>query len=354
MKRNCLQKLVTATGCALLLLSGCGSRAVQTPPAVQDSSADGSSTAADYLTLAEIKSIVLENAGLTEDEVRFVRTHLDSEKESARYHMEFFCVSAEYDYYVDAATGEILSMSCEAGSFDLAADLSDTQSQTTQNREENTTGTQSGTAQNPDENTASTQASISQSQGENMTGTQSDTAQNPDGKNIDNATADSQQAGSAGSAQTKPQYIGTEAAKQSALNHAGLKSDEVNFVHARLESDDGIWQYDIEFHKDTTEYDYEIDALTGEVLSFDHDAEYYHHAQTASADSELIAEEEAKQLALAHAGVAEKDAQQLRVKFDYDDGRPEYEVEWHVGRTEYSCDVDAVSGAILSYDKEFD
>lgn len=324
MKRNCLQKLVTATGCALLLLSGCGSRAVQTPPAVQDSSADGSSTAADYLTLAEIKSIVLENAGLTEDEVRFVRTHLDSEKESARYHMEFFCVSAEYDYYVDAATGEILSMSCEAGSFDLAADLSDTQSQTTQNREENTTGTQSGTAQNPD------------------------------GKNIDNATADSQQAGSAGSAQTKPQYIGTEAAKQSALNHAGLKSDEVNFVHARLESDDGIWQYDIEFHKDTTEYDYEIDALTGEVLSFDHDAEYYHHAQTASADSELIAEEEAKQLALAHAGVAEKDAQQLRVKFDYDDGRPEYEVEWHVGRTEYSCDVDAVSGAILSYDKELD
>ena len=39
---------------------------------------------------------------------------------------------------------------------------------------------------------------------------------------------------------------------------------------------------------------------------------------------------------------------------DYDDGRGEYEVEWSVGRTEYSCDVDAVTGAILSYDKELD
>ena len=138
------------------------------------------------------------------------------------------------------------------------------------------------------------------------------------------------------------------------MNHAGLKSDEVNFVHAHLESDDGIWQYDIEFHKDTTEYDYDIDALTGEVLSFDHDAEYYHHAQAANAGSEQITEEQAKQLALQHAGVAEKDAQRLQIEFDYDDGRGEYEVEWYVGRTEYSCDVDAVTGAILSYDKELD
>lgn len=106
-----------------------------------------------------------------------------------------------------------------------------------------------------------------------------------------------------------------------------LKSDEVNFVHAHLESDDRIWQYDVEFHKDTTEYDYDIDTLTGEVLSFDHDTEYYHHAQAANAGSEQITEAQAKQLALQHAGVAEKDAQRLQIEFDYDDGRGEYEVD---------------------------
>ena len=189
-----------------------------------------------------------------------------------------------------------------------------------------------------------------------MAGSQSTTAQNGD-------TADSQAATTqngkthdlkSASGASEQQYIGTEAAKLAALNHAGLKSEEVNFVHAHLESDDGIWQYDIEFHKDTTEYDYDIDALTGEILSFDHDAEYYHHAQAANAGSEQITEEQAKQLALQHAGVAEKDAQRLQIKFDYDDGRGEYEVEWYVGRTEYSCDVDAVTGAILSYDKELD
>ena len=109
-------------------------------------------------------------------------------------------------------------------------------------------------------------------------------------------------------------------------------------AHGKNLSDDGIWQYDIEFHKDTTEYDYDIDALTGEVLSFDHDAEYYHHAQADNAGSEQITEEQAKQLALQHAGVAEKDAQRLQIKFDYDDGRGEYEVEWSVGRTD-PCEI---------------
>ena len=29
-------------------------------------------------------------------------------------------------------------------------------------------------------------------------------------------------------------------------------------------------------------------------------------------------------------------------------------MEWDVGRTEYSCDVDAYSGQILSFEKELD
>lgn len=321
-------KIIFITNCMLFSLTGCGNTASQAPVPVEESAngvdtapaeTGASATGADYLTLAEAKSIVLENAGLTEESVHFVRTQLDTAQETARYDMEFLCETAAYDYSVNALTGEILSMSCESGSYDLAAFSSSDAA---------ASASEIGAGQTKDADTAASQPESTQD------------SKTPDSKSTSGAS--------------EQQYIGTEAAKVAALNHAGLKSDEVNFVHAHLESDDGIWQYDIEFHKDTTEYDYDIDALTGEVLSFDHDAEYYHHAQAANAGSEQITEEQAKQLALQHAGVAEKDAQRLQIKFDYDDGRGEYEVEWYVGRTEYSCDVDAVTGAILSYDKELD
>ena len=51
-----------------------------------------------------------------------------------------------------------------------------------------------------------------------------------------------------------------EAAKQAALNHAGVAADAVRFAHARLEFDDGYWKYDVEFHQDNMKYDYDIDA----------------------------------------------------------------------------------------------
>lgn len=347
-------KIIFITNCMLFSLTGCGNTASQAPVPVEESAngvdtapaeTGASATGADYLTLAEAKSIVLENAGLTEESVHFVRTQLDTAQETARYDMEFLCETAAYDYSVNALTGEILSMSCESGSYDLAAFSSSDAA---------ASASEIGVGQTKDGDTEASQPESAQD--DSMAGSQSTTTQN--GDTADSQTTTTQDSKTPDSKSTsgasEQQYIGTEAAKVAALNHAGLKSDEVNFVHAHLESDDGIWQYDIEFHKDTTEYDYDIDALTGEVLSFDHDAEYYHHAQAANAGSEQITEEQAKQLALQHAGVTEKDARRLQIEFDYDDGRGEYEVEWYVGRTEYSCDVDAVTGAILSYDKELD
>ena len=44
----------------------------------------------------------------------------------------------------------------------------------------------------------------------------------------------------------------------------------------------------------------------------------------------------------------------MKIEMDYDHGHGEYEVEWNVGRTEYSCDVDADTGSILSLEKELD
>ena len=44
----------------------------------------------------------------------------------------------------------------------------------------------------------------------------------------------------------------------------------------------------------------------------------------------------------------------LKANLDWDDGRMKYEVEFYSGTTEYDYDIDAVTGAILSSDRELE
>lgn len=166
----------------------------------------------------------------------------------------------------------------------------------------------------------------------------------------------------------KKDYIGEEKAKKTALDHAGLTESEVTFIRTKLDYDDGIAEYEIEFYKDITEYDYNIDAITGEIRSYDSDAEGRHgtgHPDNSSApapdskntspdSSSYIPESEAVNTALQHAGLGESDVSRLTVKFDYDDRQAEYEVEFYVDWTEYTYDINAVTGEIISYDKDID
>lgn len=61
-------------------------------------------------------------------------------------------------------------------------------------------------------------------------------------------------------------YIGEDAAKQASLAHAGLSKDNVTKLFAEPDIKNGKTIYEIEFFADGYEYDYEIDAQTGEIL----------------------------------------------------------------------------------------
>lgn len=100
------------------------------------------------------------------------------------------------------------------------------------------------------------------------------------------------------------------------------------------------------------EYDYEIDATTGEILSYDYDAENYNGTQAVSGTA--VTADEAKQIALTHAGVAESDIRGLELETDRDNGRTVYEFSWKVGFTEYDYEIDVDTGAILSHSQEQD
>ena len=123
-------------------------------------------------------------------------------------------------------------------------------------------------------------------------------------------------------------------------------------MQCKLDRDDGRQVYDVEFYtSDYKEYDYEIDAYTGAVLSYDYDADFY---TPPTASGTQITSDDAKRIALEHAGVAEADATRLKVELDQDDGRQVYEVEWEIGRTEYSYEIDAASGTILKSEVDAD
>lgn len=172
------------------------------------------------------------------------------------------------------------------------------------------------------------------------------------------APASEGNAGIAGSADPNSGYIGEDAAKTTALTRAGLAESDVEAIRVRLDYDDGRAEYDVEFWVRTdagaAEYDYEIDALTGEVLAFDYDAEDYDAAQASAASGTAVTAEEAKQIALNHAGVNEADIRALELETDHDDGRTVYEFSWKVGWTEYDYDIDAATGEILSYSQDVD
>ena len=64
-------------------------------------------------------------------------------------------------------------------------------------------------------------------------------------------------------------YIGVDRAKEIALNHAQMNESDVQFAKAKLENDDGVVEYEIEFYFGRTEYDYTIDAVSGNIIEYD-------------------------------------------------------------------------------------
>lgn len=168
-------------------------------------------------------------------------------------------------------------------------------------------------------------------------------------------------------------YITVEKAKSVALSHAGVNANDAIFVKAGLDWDDGRVCYEVEFYVGNTEYDYDIDATSGAVLSYDKDwddfsLKNYRNTNTSvpstgqstagntgstgtASQTNLITEAKAKEIALAKAPAG---ATVVKCKLDRDDGRYVYEIEMRSGYTEYECDINAVTGVIIDWDVDWD
>lgn len=204
-------------------------------------------------------------------------------------------------------------------------------------------------------------------------------------------------------------YIGSDRAKEIAAADAGASADSIILKEVKIDYDDGAVEYDVEFCADGTEYEYSINATTGVIMSRESepcDSAGHSHGSSQSgsgsqnggngqgaanqngsggqsntssgsqsvsggqannnqgtannqgsvnsgtSQSNDIGLEAAKQAAFAHAGVTESNVTLIKSETDYDDGRKEYEIEFHSGGVEYDYVISAADGTILSYDLE--
>ena len=176
-------------------------------------SATTSSNTAQYIGEVKAKSIALAHAGLSESQVTFIKAHLDRDDGRMTYDIEFYSGNVEYDYEIDAITGDIREYDMDVENYRIPSGNHHTGGQT------------QSTAPLPTPTPSPTTAT----------------------------------------------YIGEASAKAIALSHAGLSESEVSRLRVELDRDHGTMTYEVEFEQGRMEYQYEIDAVTGSILEWDHD-----------------------------------------------------------------------------------
>lgn len=141
-------------------------------------------------------------------------------------------------------------------------------------------------------------------------------------------------------------FIGKEKAKEIALKHAGIKESDAKNISVELDYNKGVFYYDVEFYNRNKEYDYNINAISGKIISYDNEI----NDDKPSTDK-YITPSKAKEIAFKHAGVSVSDTKNLKISLDRDDNS--YDIEFsNKGNTKYEYEIDALTGKILSYDKE--
>ncbi len=303
-----------------------------------DGTDDDSESTETKLSAAEAKDVVLAHAGFEKKNVTFVKVKIDEEDGRLVYEVEFIVNRVEYEYEIDAVSGEILSAEKE-------------------DREEGRRPVEpDGTKDNGKE----PRPEDSRPEGGRPV------------EPVETAPVDA---------------ITPEAAEDAALAHAGVfRETIIGKIHTQLDEEDGKYLYEIEFRTAETEYEYEVDALTGEILNAETEAaetDDRHHGdrpdesrpadafpaetrpegsrpeeirpvepvETAPVDA--ITPEAAEDAALAHAGVARENVVgRICTRLDEEDGKYLYEIEFRTAETEYEYEVDALTGEILKAETE--
>jgi len=186
----------------------------------------------------------------------------------------------------------------------------------------------------------------------------------PNSSTADNtAQAGVSQHATAGSATMVNGGITEQEAKSIATGNAGVTEDGIQYITVKQDWDDGKARYEVEFTAAGVEYDYELDASDGRILSADSEVidKGYSASQNGTADSQNAAGtsqttqggvsiETAKQTVMDR--IPGIDAANIYIHPDYDDGISLYEGEAYYAEVKYEFEINAENGNIISWEAE--
>lgn len=265
----------------------------------------GGTAAAGDVTETEAASIAMEHAGVKEDDALSLRVSQEEEDGVAVYDVEFATADRRYHCDVVRSSGEVLNFSYNAvtSGDDQADDGAAAQTSGTQESSASAAQTDDASASSAQQSTASSGA-------------------------IDEAQA-----------------------RSIALEHAGVAESDAKFYRVERDNDDGRAVYEVEFYSGNTEYDYEISAETGEILSYDSDIEGWAAQSASSTSGSAVTLEQARALVAERIpGAAASDVQ---IEQERDDGRDIYEGEVYYDRTEYEFEIDASTGSFIKWSVDY-
>lgn len=233
-------------------------------------------------------NVALQDAGFKAENVSNLSAHYDTEDGTSVYEVSFTANGFDYEYVIKASNGKILEADRDAVKESMSKDA-----KAEKPAKSDTTSSGDGISLKEAKNIALKHAGISSSAA-TFVKTEKDYE---DGiqvfeiefysgnteydyeirvsngeiisydKDIENYSIPSKN--SASSQTPSSNYIGVDKAKSIALKDAGLSSSSVTFTKAKLDREDGVRVYEIEFFTSDKEYEYEINASSGKIRDKD-------------------------------------------------------------------------------------
>ena len=165
-----------------------------------------------FISKNEVKDIIAKNMNVNSGDLYF--EDIDFEFDKGVYEVEVYYQNRDYEYKIDAKEGKVIY-----------------------------TDFKYFTNQNSTNNNNSNGSNNSNSNNQNS---------------LNNVTAS----------------ISLDEAKNIAVTNAGVDINSVKFTREELDHDNHTLVYELEFFYNNIEYDYEINATTGDIISYDKDSIY--------------------------------------------------------------------------------
>lgn len=293
-KRNNILKIfgIAAIAGSIALFTACSNTGTTQTPLNQSPATKAVSQSLENqsISLEEAVEIALGNAGVARDDARFTKTSLDNDDLIAHYEIEFLVGSKEYDYDIAVSDGRILELE-EEKEEDIPVTAKPEQTKAPAAAETNasvqTTAAQNSGYISVDEAKsialASAEIAAADAKFEKASFDSDDLIPHYDIEfyangfeydyEISAKTGDIIEIGKEKersrnqAAASSDEYINAETAKEKALSHANVNAADVNYIKAELDTDDGIAHYEIEFKAGAYEYEYKVNAVTGDIIN---------------------------------------------------------------------------------------